>query len=293
MRACLLDPTSDGAWPPVASRGHLFLDPRWLGAIAETYGFGPLAALTEDGRSGLAAFLVEDPGGRRLVSLPFSDHGDPVLGDPGDLPVLVAALRDAAPGARLVANFLSAPPLVGVPESEHDLHHATSLAGGVPRWNRRRRRERAALAKRGGLVRDGGPEELRAFHALHARFRKEKYGVLTPPLAFFEAVFRRFAEAGDALLAVAELRDHVIAAGLFLVSGGVLYDKYLARAPGSGGTSVVSPLLWRAADWGVAKGCRLWDHGLTPRDNPGLREWKLRLGSEEREIRHYAEPLPP
>jgi CelD/BcsL family acetyltransferase involved in cellulose biosynthesis len=87
MRACWVDPLKDPRWRRLLerhSRATVFHTPEWLEALHRTYGYQPLV-LTEspNDRELTNGWLFCDVNswltGRRLVSLPFSDHCDPLL----------------------------------------------------------------------------------------------------------------------------------------------------------------------------------------------------------------------
>lgn len=96
----LLDPLSDPRWlrlvllHPSASISH---SPEWLGALHRTYGYQPIAFTTskpeEELQNGLVFCLVRSwLTGRRMVSLPFSDHCQPLVDSPEQLKALLTGL---------------------------------------------------------------------------------------------------------------------------------------------------------------------------------------------------------
>src|SRR6476661_4445810 len=81
----------------VAAQGldTIFASPRWLAALADTYGFAVQAStLTVDGRvvAAIPYCDIEDIGGRRIVSLPFSDYVDPFVQSAAEWNALTAPL---------------------------------------------------------------------------------------------------------------------------------------------------------------------------------------------------------
>jgi hypothetical protein len=96
-----IDPLTDQRWPEFLSRhprASVFHTPAWLEALRQTYGYTPLVFTTarpgEALRNGVVfskvrSWLVRP----HLVSLPFSDHVDPLLDDPSELPALLAVLK--------------------------------------------------------------------------------------------------------------------------------------------------------------------------------------------------------
>ncbi len=95
-----LNPISDQRWPDFLNRhphAHVFHTPGWLQALQRTYGFLPIAFTTSPATSDLnngIAFCHVDSWitGKRLVSVPFSDHCDPLFHNPDDLNQLASDL---------------------------------------------------------------------------------------------------------------------------------------------------------------------------------------------------------
>jgi hypothetical protein len=98
----ILDPVSDPGWKELCGRNgraSVFHTPGWLEALRLTYGYQPFAVT-----SGLPGSPLEDGialcriaswiTGVRAVSLPFSDHCEPLLRSPGDLEEFAGWLQD-------------------------------------------------------------------------------------------------------------------------------------------------------------------------------------------------------
>src|SRR5262245_7651781 len=101
-RIHLLDPLTDPRWAGFLEghrRTSVFHTSAWLGALRETYRYQPVAYTTsapgETLRNALLFCRVESwITGRRLVSLPFSDHCEPLVGDVGEFRLLLAAPQE-------------------------------------------------------------------------------------------------------------------------------------------------------------------------------------------------------
>src|SRR3989442_4311166 len=95
-----IDPLSDPRWPTLVERhqhASVFHTRGWLEALKRAYGYEPVVLATgmPGGplMSGVVFCRVESwLTGRRLVSLPFSDHCDPLVAE-GDEERLIDALR--------------------------------------------------------------------------------------------------------------------------------------------------------------------------------------------------------
>jgi hypothetical protein len=96
-----LDPVQDPRWPDLVARhpdSSVFHSQAWLGALRRTYGYKPIAYTTSpagtDLKNGVVFCQVDSwLTGRRLVSLPFSDHSEPLVDSAEDLHTLLALLR--------------------------------------------------------------------------------------------------------------------------------------------------------------------------------------------------------
>src|SRR4029077_9397620 len=96
-----LNPLQDSRWPeflqshPAAS---VFHTPSWLEALRRTYGYEPTVFTTsapgEELQNGIVFCRVNDwLRGCRMVSVPFSDHCQPLVDSEENLKLLLGALR--------------------------------------------------------------------------------------------------------------------------------------------------------------------------------------------------------
>src|ERR1700691_3307943 len=96
-----LDPTTDARWSrfvELHSKASVFHTVGWLQTLQRTYGYEPLAFTTSppDGKleNGIAFCYVNSwLTGRRLVSLPFSDHCELLCDSSEDLKFLLRGLQ--------------------------------------------------------------------------------------------------------------------------------------------------------------------------------------------------------
>lgn len=96
-----IDPLRDSRWSGLVDhhpQASVFHSPRWLTALQAVYGYEPAAVTTCPPGSPLTNGLVfcrvkSWLTGRRLVSLPFSDHCDPLVDRADELDVLLVHLK--------------------------------------------------------------------------------------------------------------------------------------------------------------------------------------------------------
>src|SRR5437879_9166625 len=103
-----INPLEDPRWAEFVqrhTRASVFHTPGWLEALRRTYGYEPVAYTTTPPGSELTNGVVlcrvySRITGRRLVSLPFSDHCEPLVDRPADLAGLLHSLELACTNAR-------------------------------------------------------------------------------------------------------------------------------------------------------------------------------------------------
>src|SRR3989441_4735655 len=101
MTVYSLDPLEDPRWPEFVGRhpsASVFHAPGWLRALQRTYHYEPVAfttsAPTEQLRNAVVFCVVRSwLTGRRLVSLPFSDHCEPLVHNSEELSALSLFLQ--------------------------------------------------------------------------------------------------------------------------------------------------------------------------------------------------------
>jgi hypothetical protein len=101
MQVHQVDPIRDPRWSQFLqrhARASIFHTAGWLEALRRTYGYEPIAYTIsppgEDIRNGLVFCYIHSwITGRRIVSLPFSDHCDPLFDSGEEFGLVVAALK--------------------------------------------------------------------------------------------------------------------------------------------------------------------------------------------------------
>src|SRR6266850_3358261 len=97
-----IDPLNDPRWAAFLERhseATVFHTPPWLNALARTYGYKPVVyghTREDEVTSGIVFCRVNSwLTGSRLVSLPFSDHCQPLVSRFGDLGEMLSAVQAA------------------------------------------------------------------------------------------------------------------------------------------------------------------------------------------------------
>src|SRR5271157_5159588 len=102
MSVYQVDPVRDPRWPAFLARhpdASVFHTPEWLAALRLTYGYAPVVFTTsaagEELKNGIAFCRVRSwIMGCRMVSVPFSDHCQPLVENAGDLNLLLSSLQE-------------------------------------------------------------------------------------------------------------------------------------------------------------------------------------------------------
>ncbi|MGH3844712.1 MAG: GNAT family N-acetyltransferase [Pseudonocardiaceae bacterium] len=292
----LVDPRSDARWRQLAlgPHGSVFTSPRWIDAVCGTYGFTPSAVIRLDWdgapRGGLAWVPISDIRGDRCSSLPFSDRAEPLTDDQVDWKALAdGVITDAAP---LTLRCFDTAVSASDPRFDQvaaAAWHGTPLDGGVEEIRRRlsqHARRNITIAEREGVRIEAHTDSdaVRRFHELHVSLRKRKYRLLAQPVELFDRIWGNFA-ADDAIVTMlAHAGEQLIAGAVFLTWGDTLYYKFGASLHEHLALRPNDAIFWAGICWGVQRGARLLDWGLSDLDQPGLIAYKRKWATEQRQI---------
>jgi len=271
-----------------------FHNPAWTTLLSECYRYPTFAlgVAEADGRlaAGAPVIAVERPlGGRRWVSLPFTDYC-PVLSRPGEADAVIG-LTASLTGER-EARALSAidvhadlPTVPGLHRSLHGVRHTLSLSadpGEVFGKLKSMHRRNVKRAQRSGLEIDFGRsvKDMDMFYRLHLQTRR-RLGVPIQPRRFFNLLTSRLLTNGMGFVLSARLRETPVAAAVFLHWNGALIYKYGASDPRFWGLRPNNQLFWAAIQWGCEQGFRTFDWGRSDTEDLGLRAFKSGWGATE------------
>ena len=288
-----LDPTTDARWAELVethSRASVFHTVGWLKALQLTYGYVPMAFTTSSPtaelKDGLLFCQVNSwLTGKRLVSLPFSDHCDPLCQSAENMDALLrhsqAVLQPRgckSAEIRPIAEDLgeSAAAMGFGPAGDYFLHiidlrpNLDNIARTFDKDSIQRRIQRAEKA---GLVEKCGASEqlLKAFYGLFVSTRR-RHHVPPPPYAWFQNLIRSLGRALE--IRVAYKEESPIAAILTLRFRKTGYFKYGCSDERFNKFGATPWLLWRAIVAAKSDGALEFDMGRTEGDNAGLLAFK-------------------
>jgi hypothetical protein len=306
-----IDPLEDHRWAQFLDRhpsASVYHSRAWLEALKRTYGCTPLVYTTTPPgfklRNGLVFCRVESwLTGNRMVSLPFSDHCDP-LGDPleegEDLKGLMGTLlgRFRQEGLKYT-ELRPRKPLAKFPgwvvPAKHYCFHSLDLSAGLEDLRSAMHKDciqrKIKRAEREGMVyREGrSPEILGDFYRLFTQTRR-KHGLPPQPFKWFLNLAETLGPAMQVRVALHSGRP--VASIITLTHRNAMTYKYGCSDPEFAKLGGTPWLFWRlireAKNWGLPE----LDLGRSDWENPGLIAFKDRLGARRTPVTYWRFPEP-
>jgi len=300
-----LDPLIDARWDYFVEQHSLagvFHTSAWLRALQGSYQYSPkvftTSAPAEPLTNGMLFCEVNSwLTGRRLVSLPFSDHCDPLLSSADEVRDLIEHLRTVMVGAHY-SHVEFRPKLLercfrvgcGSASSEFFLLHTLPLdppLGDIfHNFHKSCIQRKIHRAEREGLRYTKGRTELllTQFYQLQLRTRR-RHNLQPQPYDWFRNLA---VSLGDHLTVhVAYKAAQAVAAIITLSFKETVTYKYGCsdeRFSHLGGTPF---LFWKIIEESKTAGFRRIDLGRTEMDNLGLAKFKDRLGAQSQILKYY------
>jgi CelD/BcsL family acetyltransferase involved in cellulose biosynthesis len=284
----------------------VFHTPAWLDALRHTYGYEPFVLTTSvPGReltNGLVFCRINSHlTGRRLVSLPFSDHCQPLVDSPADLQELVSfSLSKAETRKREYVELRPRTPLdqqlersTGLTPSASFCYHVLDLRANLDDLYRNFHKScvqrKIQRADREALGFEEGRSEslLRKFYRLLLLTRR-RHQLPPQPVEWFRNLIDCFGE--KLVIRVAFKGKDAIATILTLSHKNSVVYKYGcsdARFHNLGGMPF---LFWQTIQQGKKKGAEELDFGRSELDNPGLIAFKDHWGGAKSTLTYYRYP---
>jgi hypothetical protein len=297
-----VDPIADPRWTQLIERDDratIFHSPGWLQALRQTYGYEPVVHTTSRPSETLASGVVfcrikSRLTGNRLVSLPFSDHCEPLAG-PGEEFGKFAYLADSDQRRYIELRPVEAAPSVrpdqsGFRESEKFWLHRLDLSPSAEEIFRHFHvdcvRRKIHRAERECVVHEEGsnPALLENFYRLLLRTRR-RHRLPPQPKAWFRNLANFLPD--QIKIRVASKDGQPIASILTFSYKNKLMFKYGCsdeRYHRFGGMQL---LLWRAIQDAKAKNYSEFDMGRCEWENTGLRTFKDRWGTSRSKLTYW------
>lgn len=305
---CTINPLLDDRWPELTGRhpnASVFHSRGWLNTLQTTYGYEPLAFTTsapsEELTNALLFCVVRSwLTGSRLVSLPFSDHCDPLVESAEQFQALCAHVEALGISERWnYVEMRTGNPSLGVADGfqqyrvyrRHRLDLRPCLDALQKGFHKDCIRRRIRHAEREGLRYEEGRSEplLQQFYSLVVQTRLRKH--LPPqPFEWFQNLIACMGK--DVCIRVAFKGNQPIAGIVTLDHGKKMYYKYGASDAEFNHLGATPVLFWRAIKAAKAVSMEELDLGRSDLDNWGLIRFKERWSAEGVPLTMWRAPAP-
>lgn len=300
------DPLEDRRWDDFVDHhphSSVFHRKEWLHALKWAYDYEPAAISTCPPGSPLTNVLVfcrvrSRWTGNRLVSLPFSDHCEPLTSSLDETETLIDDLRSRADGR--IWKYLEMRPLSSCPAAErlltefspyvfHNLDLRPSESELFRRLHKDCVQRKIRRAERESLLYEQGTSQtlLNRFYRL-VEITRRRQGLPPQPLAWFRALVASFGERMK--IRVASKNGMAVAGLLTLCHRKTMTYKYAcsdARYHHLGGNAL---LLWHAICEAKADGFEEIDLGRSDADDTGLIAYKEHWGAARSALIYFRYP---
>jgi CelD/BcsL family acetyltransferase involved in cellulose biosynthesis len=302
-----LNPLLEPCWAELVDRhprASVFHTTAWLEALKRTYGYEPLAFTTTAPAKALNGGVVFCDvrswlTGSRLVSLPFSDHCEPLVDDPEELSA-VCAYIDAQRKEndwryvelRPESSELASPS--GFGKSEEYRLHVLDLRPKIEAIFRALHKDstqrKVRRAEREGLeYSEGCTEDLLAKFYRLLLLTRRRHHVPPQPFAWFLNLAACFGRSMR--VRIASHSGRPIAGIVTLRHRDRMFYKYGASDAACHNLGGMHLLFWRTIQQARAEGCVALDLGRSDPANLGLVTFKDRWGAASSIISYRRQPL--
>jgi hypothetical protein len=304
-----LDPTQDPRWAELVekhAKASVFHTVAWLQALRRTYEYEPVVFTTSpptgELKNGWVFCRINSwLTGRRLVSLPFSDHCEPLCDSAEDVNFMIRYLQTTLEHQKwkyleirpVHRNFGQMDDGIGfLPSATYSLHTLDlrpDLDEVFRSFDKDSVQRRIQRAERAGLVEKCGRSDdlLREFYALFLITRR-RHRLPPTPYAWFQNLVHFQDKALEIRLAY---RDKTpVAAILTLRFKDAVYYKYGCSDAQFNKFGATPWLLWRVIAASKSSGVKEFDLGRTQEDNPGLLAFKNHWVSQPRRLVYWKFP---
>ena len=306
MTIHITNPLSDPRWDDLVTRhphASAFHQRGWLEALSRTYGYQPLmltrASADQPLNDGIVLCRVSSwITGTRLVSLPFSDHCDPLLNNSEEFCEFAEWLRAERDCQRW--RYIEIRPLSRIQEGNHGLQLSHSycfheldltpsleqIFRGLDKDSVQRRIQRA---EREGLSYEAGRSEglVEEFYRLLLITRRRHHLLPQPRLWLKNLVG---CMGANVEIRVARNSNVPIAAMLTLRHRSSVIYKYGCSDDKLHNLGGVPFLFWKLIEESKASGAAKIDFGRSDLDQESLINFKDKFGTSKRLLNYYRYP---
>ena len=303
MQLYTLDPLSESRWSDLAAthpKASAFHQTGWLRALAKSYNYRVVAVTSTPPGEPLSNGLVFCEvrswiTGNRLVSLPFTDHAEPLFDDSYATLEFAEWMRKEHRQRKL--GYVELRPCSGAVDPRYPLLpsqsfwlHTLDLTPSTERLFRNlhksciQRRIRHAERQQFSYEKGRSPELLEEFYRL-LLMSTRRFRLLPQPRAWFQNLI-------DCMKPNVEIRllrkdGAAVAAILTLRHKKTVVYKYGCSDEGYHHLAGMPLLFWRLIEESKAEGAEKIDFGRTDLDNLGLIRFKGHFGADCQSLKYF------
>ena len=300
----ICDPLSHGSWDEeiLSFPGSGFFHSRaWATVLSETYGYRPAYLRIRQNGQPVGLLPLMDirrpPTPRRGVSLPFTDHCDPLFTGIPFRSLFDAAVETGRERSwKILETRTTWDPFGTVRPYETFLGHVLDLTDGgeriFSRFSGATRRNLRKAGREGVEVSIGNSwGDTMEYYRLHCLTRK-KHGMPPQPLKFFKKIHEHVISKHNGAVFLARRGGETAAGAVFFhFHDGVLY-KFGASDPALQEFRASNGVMGEAIRHYAGRGFRHLCFGRTEYWSEGLRRFKMGWGPEERTIYYHRFGIP-
>ncbi|MBK9948884.1 MAG: peptidoglycan bridge formation glycyltransferase FemA/FemB family protein [Nitrospira sp.] len=303
----IIHPLFDDRWPEFVDQhanSSVFHTTGWLTALRTTYGYEPIALTTSPPSEKLTnailfcvvrSWLTRD----RLVSLPFTDHCEPLVQNIEQLQTLYAHLERLRKVQRgTYAEIRTSEAILGIEKMFQEykvyLWHRLDLRPSLDilyeGFHKSCIRGRIRHAERQGLTYYEGRSEslIRSFYELVVLTRSRKH-LPTQPFEWFQRLVTSMGK--DICIRMAFKRDQAVAGILTMNHGRTVYYKYGGSDACFHHLGATPMLFWQAIQAAKLAGMEALDFGRSDVEDQGLIMFKERWGAQSVRLTLWRSPV--
>lgn len=306
MRTFEIDPLHDPRWRAFLEHhpdASVFHRADWLQALKTCYGYTPVAFTSSAPESPIANAILfcevrSALTGNRFVSLPFSDHCEPLINQPEEFDFLITDLQEKVDKRRL--KYFEIRPILRVPNSQkhiaasnsyyfHRLDLRPSEQVLLRSFHKDSVQRKIRRAERESLRYEAGSSEalLQQFYKLLIMTRRRQ-SLPPQPLKWFRSLVTCMGQ--NLKIRVAFKGEIPVSSILTISNKKTMVYKYGCsdvRFNNLGGTAL---LFWKAIQEAKADGFEELDMGRSDIDNQGLVTFKEHWGSTRSMLKYWRYP---
>lgn len=299
----IIEPLNHRGWEErvLSSVNYSFFhSSNWARVLYETYGYKPLYfAMIDAGRivalipcMEIKSFLT----GKRAVSLPFTDHCEPIIIGQESSEVFHSLLdKLIAYGKKAAWKSIElrcdvALPQQFLPSYTYQGHTVDVSRNEDETFSAFRESTKRNIRK---AIKEGVKVEIlhsldsiREFYRLNCLTRKD-HGLPPQPFRFFEKIYEHVLSKDRGFVALSSYENTYIAGAIYFHLGEKAIYKYGASDGNYRRLRANNLVMWEAIRWCSRNGYKSLCFGRTEPENEGLLQFKRGWGAKERTIYYY------